>query len=278
MKTTNRTSSTRRRTSTITKQNHNMQNYTAMYIASVFIAAIVSISVIYLLISLNLGAKKSEEPEQQPEKTVYYYRLEEDDNGNKYFVIDKTINYYNTNNDSSYSINEYEDNESVNEFINSYYEPVNEFTDLATYANVSVDQMEILISRYTKNHSDSLFIGSAESFIKASKSTGLNPVFLFALAGQESGWKVSDIHRRKNNPYSINMIDSNINAGLTLGDTFNEGIINGAKWIKDHYYDNGQTSIYLMQYGNKRYASDDNWMSAIISIMNNCYRILNDNL
>ena len=64
------------------------------------------------------------------------------------------------------------------------------------------------------------------------------------------------------------MVDANPSQGYNLGDGYDEGIINGAKWIKKHYYDNGQNTLYSMIYGPKKYSSSkDKWIGDILYIM-----------
>ena len=79
-------------------------------------------------------------------------------------------------------------------------------------------------------------------------------------------------------PYSINMVDSNPSQGYNLGNEFSDGIINGAKWIKKHYYDEGQTTLDSMIYGKKQYSSSaDKWINDISNIITKSYNyILND--
>ena len=58
-----------------------------------------------------------------------------------------------------------------------------------------------------------------------------------------------------------------------MGDTMEDGIINGAIWIKENFYEykDGQTTLHDMihKYNNHFYASaGDAWINQIISIMN----------
>lgn len=159
--------------------------------------------------------------------------------------------------------------------IDPYDGYITEYMDLSNRKDITVDHMRTLIERYTKNHPESKFIGTEQAFIDAANQTGLDPIFLFALAGHESGWYVSDLHGSKNNPYSINMTDENPSGGYHMGDSFYNGIINGAQWIKDNYYNNGYTTLYSMIYGGRRYASTtDQWIKDIKSIMNTCYKTI----
>jgi len=47
-----------------------------------------------------------------------------------------------------------------------------------------------------------------------------------------------------------------------MGDNLEEGIINGAKWIKEKYYDKGRTTLNKMKAAG--YASDSKWVGNIV--------------
>lgn len=145
--------------------------------------------------------------------------------------------------------------------------------DLLARTEVTVQDMEYLIDVYTRHHEGSLFHGTAQAFIQASEETGYDPIFLFSLAGLESGWNVSYIHSYLCNPYSIGMIDTNIWNGMKF-DTFEHGIISGAHVIYDTWYANGRHTLNQMQEVPK-YATDELWGSKVSEIMTECYTIIN---
>ena len=156
----------------------------------------------------------------------------------------------------------------------TYVGYITEYMDLKVKNSITINQMNDLIN-YWLDGRESKFINTGDAFIEASKITGLDPIFLLALAAQESGWEVSDLHSSKNNPYSINMVDDNPHAGYEMGDSFKDGIINGAIWIKENYYNIGETTLYSMIYGGLQYSSaTDQWIYAINSIMDTSYKYL----
>lgn len=117
-----------------------------------------------------------------------------------------------------------------------------------------------------------MFSHKGEAFIQASKETGLNPIYILAHAAVESAWGRAALGD-KHNYFGINCIDSDpYNQGYSMGDSVEQGIIAGAKWIKQNFYDNGYTTLGAMKRAN--YASDPNWMYAITSIMNQSVRAL----
>lgn len=163
------------------------------------------------------------------------------------------------------------------EVISPYEGYITKYMDLSCRMDISTDQMNYIIDWWLSHENvDSDLRGRGQAYIDASRASGYDPIFLLALSAQEGGWHISDLHSSKNNPYSINMVDSNPNAGYTLGDDYSEGIINGAIWIHENYYDKGYTTLYDMIHGGKRYASAaDSWISAIVSIMDDSYKLIN---
>lgn len=137
--------------------------------------------------------------------------------------------------------------------------------DLRNGRLVTYDDMEYLTDIYVASHPGSAFEGCAGAFIEASNLTGMDPLFFFSLAGVESGWGTSDIHKNLNNPYSMGMYGDGVHNGYEVGDTFYEGIVGGALYIYQHYYLNGQTTLYLMNhFGDHSFcAEDSSWEEQI---------------
>lgn len=118
----------------------------------------------------------------------------------------------------------------------------------------------------------SQFKNRGEAFIKASKASGLNPIYILAHAAIESGWGSSYMATNRHNYFGINCVDANPNAGYTMGDDVEAGLINGAVWISNNFYKNGYTTLQEMKNGN--YATDPQWAYKITSVMNNSLRAL----
>lgn len=137
---------------------------------------------------------------------------------------------------------------------------------------LTADDMDKIINYWILHmHAQSEFKGKGQAFIEASKETGLNPIYILAHAAAESGfgkYALGDKH----NYFGINCVDSNPSAGYSMGDSVEEGIIAGAKWIKANYYDNGYTTLGAMKRAN--YATDPNWPYNINNIMNQSLKAL----
>lgn len=139
---------------------------------------------------------------------------------------------------------------------------------------ITAKEMNKIIDHFLDGR-ESLLKNTGKYFVKASNETGYDPIFLMALAATESGWTVSHLHKGKSNPYSINMTDENPNGGYKLGNNYNEGIINGAIWIKENYFNQGYKSLYGMNFSGKTYCSTPHsWIKQILDIMNDSYRLL----
>jgi beta-N-acetylglucosaminidase len=150
-------------------------------------------------------------------------------------------------------------------------------TDLCDQVELSVADMNKIIDGWdsvVKN--GTAFKGRGAAFIEAARETGLNPVYILAHAAYESAWGKSAIAKEKANFFGINATDTETyNNAYEMGYSIDKGIIEGAKWVKQNYYDEGQTSLYSMIHGGKTYASaQDRWVSNIVSIVNTSYKML----
>lgn len=154
---------------------------------------------------------------------------------------------------------------------------INNTTDLKLTAKYTVEDMNKIINEWDKHVKNGTpFKDQGHVFVKAAEETGLNPIYILAHAAWESGWGNSHIARDKGNYFGINAVDrSSYHSAYSMGSTLEEGIISGAIWIKNNYYNKGKTDLNKMIYGGKAYASDkDKWISGIISIANTSIRML----
>lgn len=150
---------------------------------------------------------------------------------------------------------------------------MNIYQDLSCQVSISEKQIQTILE-YWCGDSGLNEPGVASAFIYASQITGYDPLFLVSLAGYESGWGSSSIHVNKANVYSVGMTGND--DGFVFGDSLPIGIINGAIYIHNTYYEEAnEKCLYDMQYGYLSYATDVNWMASINSIINESYYILN---
>lgn len=125
---------------------------------------------------------------------------------------------------------------------------------------------------------NSPFNGQGQVFIEAQKQSGLDARYILAHAALESAWGTSRIARTYHNYFGINAYDSNPdNAKKSSNRSLQAGIINGAVWIKEHYYNRGQKTLYAMNHDKNghNYASDKAWGDKIANIMKGSERFTN---
>lgn len=125
---------------------------------------------------------------------------------------------------------------------------------------------------------NSPFNGQGQVFIEAQKQSGLDARYILAHAALESAWGSSRIARTYHNYFGINAYDSNPdNAKKNSNRSLQAGIINGAVWIKEHYYNRGQKTLYAMNHDKNghNYASDKAWGDKIANIMKGSERFTN---
>lgn len=152
------------------------------------------------------------------------------------------------------------------------------YTDLAVMNTVTVNDMNKILEYWnSKCNGGTLFKGQGQAFIDASKSSGLDPVYILAHAALESGWGKSQIARDKYNYFGIGAFDNSpYESSLSMADNMYTGIVEGANWISRNYYSVGQTSLYTMRYnnGHHEYCTSNSWMYDIAYIMRTSYNLL----
>lgn len=158
------------------------------------------------------------------------------------------------------------------------YNEINVYTDLSLMNTVTAEQMNTIIEYWNSaTGGNSPFVGHGQTFIDASISSGLDPVYLLAHAGLESAWGKSNIAVNKNNYFGIGAYDSSpYISAYSMGDSVSQGIMAGAIWISENYYNIGQTNLYNMRYNNgiHEYCTSTTWMYEIAEIMQTSYSII----
>lgn len=137
--------------------------------------------------------------------------------------------------------------------------------DLATWSELSDAEIDAFIKKKRK---DSPFTGAAIN--KAAKASGLDPRYILAHAAVESAWGTSNYAINHHNYFGIGAFDSNPDNAKNYGNNGMEaGLVNGAVWIRENYYDKGQTTVYKMRYngGSHEYCTSTTWVGSITNIM-----------
>lgn len=138
-------------------------------------------------------------------------------------------------------------------------------TDLSCNRTITATTINKIIDGWGYN---TPFKGKGEVFAKAGRITGLNPIYILAHAAWESGWGTSYLAKNKGNYFGINAVDSNPNRAYYMGDSVDDGIIQGAIWIKKNYYDKGHNTLNKMVYNGNYASAKGEWVTGIKSIMN----------
>lgn len=144
--------------------------------------------------------------------------------------------------------------------------------DLKKYPLYTVDEMNKWIA--DRAPENSAFIGKGEEFLEVSQETELDPRYLVAHAALESAWGTSPIAKDKNNYFGIAAYNASPYESALAFDSSKSGIREGAKWIKEHYINEGQDTLNKMQFGKKTYCTledgktpDQSWIDKIIAII-----------
>lgn len=158
-----------------------------------------------------------------------------------------------------------------------YYEDIDKNTDLLVMNYITADEINKVI-RYWDSFSEEEipFVDKGQIFIEASRESGLDPIYILAHAAVESAWGTSEIGNNKYNYFGIAAFNHDPDQAYIMGESMEDGIINGAKWIREHYYDNGQRNLYSMRYNNgvNEYCTSDTWVNSILRIIQTSYEIL----
>ena len=146
--------------------------------------------------------------------------------------------------------------------------------DLCVWADVTGEEIDNFLRGYCDPSSP--FIGNGALIVEIGNITGMDPVYIMAHGGVESAWGSSQYARERGNYFGIGAYDNNPDNAFTMassnGDFHPDGLLAGVQWIKENYYDNGQTSLYLFNHaadGWHNYRTSD--FSPEVSIMNSCY-------
>ena len=142
--------------------------------------------------------------------------------------------------------------------------------DLGSWSPISESELNACIASIAPANSP--FRGNADVFIKAGQESGLDPRYILAHAALESGWGTSRIARDKNNYFGIGAFDSSpYSSAYSFSAGLAAGIIEGAKWISNNYYNGSYQQRTLNQMRNNggvhQYATDPEWHNKIASIM-----------
>ncbi len=146
--------------------------------------------------------------------------------------------------------------------------------DLFLKTHVTVEAIEQFIKyKVQSNGKSSIMIGFGSTFIEASNKSGLDVAYLVSHAGIESGWGTSEIVKDKYNWFGIGAFDSSPYNSAYNYSKAADGVIQGAMWIREKYYNNGQTTLTLF---NDRQRFPTHCYNTTVSFPNDCAGIMKE--
>lgn len=113
--------------------------------------------------------------------------------------------------------------------------------------------------------------GLGATFIEAGQKSGLDPRYIVAHAAWETGWGTAPIFLKKHNAFGIAAYDDSPYASAYSFTDAKDGIIQGAVWIAENYYNSSyaQKTVNMMHRHSSghNYATDPNWANGVSSTM-----------
>lgn len=147
------------------------------------------------------------------------------------------------------------------------------YTDIGFNSGVTAEQLDAATTYYQKYQDfENQYLDKGWVFIEAQEKSGIDALWLYSMSAHESGWGTSYLAMNKGNYYGIGAWDSDpIGLASYMGDSFYEGIVEGAIWISEHYYQQGMVSMEAMNStpGYSYAPGNTVWIPTISAFINN---------
>lgn len=117
--------------------------------------------------------------------------------------------------------------------------------------------------------------GLGKAFVQAELETGLNAMFLAAVAVIESDWGNSLLAAEKNNLFGFGAYDSDVNSARSFADK-RECILYVAGFLREHYIDGSYYRGHSIRAVNELYASDGAWADKVYGAMRRMDRMIQE--
>lgn len=138
---------------------------------------------------------------------------------------------------------ETEETESFDE-VNTYFSG---YVDIASDNGITAEMLDEASAYFQKYQTfENQFVGNGWIFIEAQEQSGIDALWLYTVAVYESGWGTSSLATEKGNYYGIGAWDTDITKAKTFNNSLYDGIVNGAIWIAENYYQKGYTNMIEM--------------------------------
>lgn len=114
---------------------------------------------------------------------------------------------------------------------------------------------------------DTGLAGLGEAFVLAELNTGINALFLAALAAHESSWGRSQLAQDKHNLFGFGAYDASpYQSAKSFGSKY-DCVLYVGKFLREHYIDGQLSRGHTLSDINRKYASDPNWCHKVFAIM-----------
>ena len=186
----------------------------------------------------------------------------------------------------------------------TYYEPIEEYvprknvlardsitinSDLFVETCPSIEALDALIAWWNPKIMDNqgtVFLGHGKDFYEVWEISGMDPLIILGIAAWEGGWGNSKVAKAKYNFYGIGVYDSDpmywasrfSDGSGSQDENVTRGIIDGALWIYENYYLEGNTTLALINNnGYNGYNGGTYWAETITEQMINVnYRVIKE--
>jgi beta-N-acetylglucosaminidase len=147
------------------------------------------------------------------------------------------------------------------------------YSSIENRGDLTIEDIRKVINYYRSLNGIMIF--EPEYFYNAAQISGLDPIYIFAHACVESGFGQYDAG--KYNYFGIGCFDGTGSTYAYAYESINDGIVKGSVWIRQNYFDNGQTSVYTMRHSpnnSHNYCTSNTWEYSIEDIMITSYEII----
>lgn len=145
----------------------------------------------------------------------------------------------------------------------------------AGMSGVTAEMLDAATEHFSKYQNfENPFLGKGWIFIEAQEKSGIDALWIYSIAVFESGWGQSKIARERANYFGIGAWDIDMERSKYMGDDLYTGIVNGAIWIAENYYNKGQnTTASMNSVPYHSYApGNEKWVPNIVDFMNTFYK------
>lgn len=149
-----------------------------------------------------------------------------------------------------------------------------------TYARGGDDFDITTLSAVTAYELDLAFAGTpleglGEAFVRAELKTGINALFIAAVAVIESDWGHSALASERNNLFGFGAYDGDVDKAQAFSSK-QECVLHVAVFLREHYIDGSYFRGHSVKAVNELYASDKAWADKVLGAMRRIDRMIRE--